>query len=52
MRIGAIWLGVNRALAPREKAYILEDAGAKLLVTDQSGFDQVNGLSRRPRKAA
>jgi acyl-CoA synthetase (AMP-forming)/AMP-acid ligase II len=34
MRLGAIWLGVNRALAPPEKRYLLEDAGARLLLSD------------------
>jgi long-chain acyl-CoA synthetase len=32
MRLGAIWLGVNRNLAPPEKAYILRDSGASLLL--------------------
>jgi acyl-CoA synthetase (AMP-forming)/AMP-acid ligase II len=34
MRLGAIWLGVNRALAPPEKVYVLGDAGASLLLCD------------------
>jgi len=34
MRLGAIWVGVNRALAPAEKAYILDDSGASLLLCD------------------
>jgi acyl-CoA synthetase (AMP-forming)/AMP-acid ligase II len=33
MRLGAIWVGVNRALAPPEKAYLLRDSGARLLLT-------------------
>jgi long-chain acyl-CoA synthetase len=33
MRLGAIWVGVNRVLAPPEKAYLLRDSGAKLLLT-------------------
>jgi acyl-CoA synthetase (AMP-forming)/AMP-acid ligase II len=32
MRLGAIWVGVNAALAPPEKAYLLEDSGAKVLL--------------------
>lgn len=32
MRLGAIWVGVNRVLAPPEKVYVLCDAGAKLLL--------------------
>ena len=32
-RMGALWVGINRPLAPREKAYILADSGAKLFLT-------------------
>jgi long-chain acyl-CoA synthetase len=32
LRLGAIWLGVNRNLAPPEKRFILKDAGARLLL--------------------
>jgi long-chain acyl-CoA synthetase len=32
MRLGAIWLGVNRNLAPPEKHFILHDAGTRLLL--------------------
>jgi acyl-CoA synthetase (AMP-forming)/AMP-acid ligase II len=35
MRLGAIWLGVNRNLAPPEKAFILQDAGARYLLADE-----------------
>jgi long-chain acyl-CoA synthetase len=31
-RLGAIWLGINRNLAPPEKHFILEDAKARLLL--------------------
>jgi acyl-CoA synthetase (AMP-forming)/AMP-acid ligase II len=31
-RLGAIWLGVNRNLAPPEKQFILDDASARLLL--------------------
>jgi long-chain acyl-CoA synthetase len=34
MRLGAVWLGVNQNLAPPEKAFILQDAGARFLLTD------------------
>ena len=39
MRLGAVWLGVNRALAPPEKRYLLADAGATLLLCDDEGGD-------------
>src|SRR5829696_5614352 len=32
MRAGAVWLGVNSALAPPEKQYLLDDSGASLLL--------------------
>ncbi|MGH2686094.1 MAG: class I adenylate-forming enzyme family protein, partial [Actinomycetota bacterium] len=34
MRIGAVWVGVNRALAPPEKQYIIDDSGASLRLDD------------------
>jgi acyl-CoA synthetase (AMP-forming)/AMP-acid ligase II len=34
MRLGAIWVGISRSLAPREKAYILRDSGARVLLSD------------------
>ncbi len=34
MRIGAIWVGINRALAPAEKAYMLADSGARLFLAE------------------
>jgi long-chain acyl-CoA synthetase len=38
-RLGAIWLGINRNLAPPEKRYILEDARARLLLADADVAD-------------
>jgi long-chain acyl-CoA synthetase len=34
MRLGAVWVGVNQALAPPEKAYVLADSGASLYLAD------------------
>jgi long-chain acyl-CoA synthetase len=34
MRLGAVWVGVNRALAPPEKRWQLADCGASLLLSD------------------
>ncbi len=34
MRLGAIWVGLNRALAAEEKRYMVADAGATLLIAD------------------
>jgi long-chain acyl-CoA synthetase len=35
MRLGAVWVGVNRAFAPPEKAFILEDSGASLFLCEE-----------------
>jgi len=41
MRLGALWVGVNRALAPPEKAYILADCGARLLLAAPDAASQI-----------
>jgi long-chain acyl-CoA synthetase len=38
-RVGAIWLGVNRNLAPPEKQFILEDAEARVLLSTPDAAD-------------
>jgi acyl-CoA synthetase (AMP-forming)/AMP-acid ligase II len=47
MRLSAIWVGINRVLAPPEKAYILEDSGATLFFGDADMVAQVE--LRRPQ---
>jgi long-chain acyl-CoA synthetase len=42
-RLGAIWLGLNRNLAPPEKRYILGDAEARLVLASP---DVADGLSQ------
>jgi long-chain acyl-CoA synthetase len=44
MRLGAIWVGVNRALAPPEKAYLLNDSEAAFYVGDQQMVDEVRSV--------
>jgi acyl-CoA synthetase (AMP-forming)/AMP-acid ligase II len=44
MRLGAIWVGVPRALAPPEKAYVLADSGARVLLADRDAAAQVAPL--------
>jgi long-chain acyl-CoA synthetase len=34
MRAGAVWVGVNSALAPPEKQYLLDDSGAALVLCE------------------
>jgi acyl-CoA synthetase (AMP-forming)/AMP-acid ligase II len=34
LRVGAIWVGINRPLAPPEKTFMLRDAGACVLLAD------------------
>jgi acyl-CoA synthetase (AMP-forming)/AMP-acid ligase II len=47
MRLGAVWVGINRALAPPEKQFLLEDSGASLLLCDAATAEQVGGGSTR-----
>ena len=44
MRLGAIWVGVNRALAPPEKAYLLRNSEASFFVGDADMVAQVRGV--------
>lgn len=46
MRLGAVWVGVNRALAPPEKAFILGDSQASILLCDPGTSDQVEAVRR------
>ena len=43
MRIGALWVGVNRALAPPEKAYLLRDSGARVFLSPDDVASQLAG---------
>jgi acyl-CoA synthetase (AMP-forming)/AMP-acid ligase II len=43
MRIGAVWVGVNRALAPPEKAYLLADSEAAFFAGDAQMVEEVRG---------
>jgi acyl-CoA synthetase (AMP-forming)/AMP-acid ligase II len=45
-RLGAIWVGVNRPLAPPEKRWLLEDSGAKVYLVAPDLADQVDGPAR------
>ena len=46
-RLGAIWLGVNRNLAPPEKRFILGDADARLLLASPEVADGLGHASHR-----
>ncbi len=43
MRLGALWVGINRVLAPREKAHILSDSGAALLLASPDVHGEIRG---------
>ena len=45
MRVGAIWLGINRPLAPPEKAYMLADSQASVFVGDAAMTAQVRAAA-------
>jgi acyl-CoA synthetase (AMP-forming)/AMP-acid ligase II len=51
MRLGAIWVGINQALAPPEKEYMLKDAGASLYLSAENRrewHDALSSSTRRP----
>lgn len=43
MRLGAIWVGINRALAPPEKAFILSDSGSSIFLGDAASVAELSG---------
>lgn len=47
MRLGAIWVGINQALAPPEKAFMLNDCGATLLLSDDPVADSLDATGTR-----
>lgn len=44
MRLGAVWVGVNRQLAPPEKRYLLGDAGASVVLADPATAEQLEAV--------
>src|ERR1700722_5511750 len=44
MRLGVVWVGVNRALAPPEKAYLLADSEAAFFAGDDKMVAEVAGV--------
>jgi long-chain acyl-CoA synthetase len=47
MRLGAVWVGINRALAPPEKQFLLDDSSTSLLLCDAPVAEQVAGTAAR-----
>ncbi len=45
MRIGAIWVGINRKLAPPEKEYILSDCTPSVFLADHQVLAQMQRLT-------
>lgn len=57
MRLGAIWVGINRDLAPPEKKYMLDDCEPRVVLADPEMAVQIRGmhpdvLAVDPRDAA
>jgi long-chain acyl-CoA synthetase len=50
MRIGAIWVGINRVLAPPEKRGILQDCDATLFLSDRAGVEAISAGSTPARR--
>jgi long-chain acyl-CoA synthetase len=48
MRLGAIFVGINRGLAPPEKAYILGDSESRILVTTDDIAEGLHGFTAVP----
>jgi long-chain acyl-CoA synthetase len=46
MRLGAIWVGVSRALAPPEKSYLITDSEAYFVLADDAGAAELEGRLR------
>jgi len=44
MRLGAIWVGITRPLAPAEKAYMLRDCEAAVFLGDRAMAAQVDSI--------
>ncbi len=44
MRLGAIWVGIARALAPAEKSYMLRNSGAEVFLGDRAMAAQVESV--------
>lgn len=44
MRLGAVWVGINKILPVGDKRFILTHSGAKLLLTDSSIAPQIDPL--------
>jgi long-chain acyl-CoA synthetase len=44
MRLDALWVGIARALAPAEKAYMLRDSGASVFLGDAAMAAQIEGV--------
>lgn len=48
MRLGAIWVGINRALAVPEKQYILDDSAAVLILADAAVASEIDTMKVAP----
>ena len=44
MRLGAVWVGINKILPADDKRYILDHSGTKLLLTATSLRDQIESI--------
>jgi long-chain acyl-CoA synthetase len=44
MRLGALWVGIARALAPAEKAYMIRDSAASVFLGDAAMAAQIEGV--------
>ena len=47
MRLGAVWVGINQALAPPEKAFMLEDCDASVVLADDAVAESMSQAAGR-----
>jgi len=52
IRAGAIWVGVNRPLAPPEKRFLLEDSGARVYLASDEIVGEAEGAPALPLGAS
>ena len=46
-RLGLLWVGVNRALAPPEKAYMIADSGASTFLATPGVIEEIHNNSKQ-----
>jgi long-chain acyl-CoA synthetase len=48
MKMGAVWVGISRSLTAKERAYILQDSGARLFLGEPKMVKELEGAALAP----